>query len=179
MWSVVDDLDMDAKDLPCNTHIYFRVQGKTLHMTVCNRSNDLVWGALGSNIVHFSFLHELIAKGAGLQVGTMFQFTNNLHIYERHWHFLDVPPDCEQYIDLEVTPFPLMEGNLPTWLRECERFTRGQFHYMKESFFTGVAIPMIQGRVDDIKAKDWQLAVKRYLERIKTKPQAGVALPTP
>ena len=56
MWSPTGDLGIDAKDVPCNTHIYFRRRGESLDMTVCNRSNDLVWGALGSNIVHFSFL---------------------------------------------------------------------------------------------------------------------------
>lgn len=40
-----------GKDVPCNTHIYLdrRGLGHPLNMTVCNRSNDLFWGALGAN----------------------------------------------------------------------------------------------------------------------------------
>lgn len=82
MWDPSCDLDADSKDLPCNTHIYFRAWSNYLDMTVCNRSNDLVWGMLGANIVHMSALHEYITYAVGLQVGSLFQFTNNLHIYE-------------------------------------------------------------------------------------------------
>lgn len=52
-----------------------------LDMTVINRSNDSLWGALGSNYVHFSFLHEYIANSVGMAVGHYHQMTNNLHIY--------------------------------------------------------------------------------------------------
>lgn len=82
MWDPATDLEVDSKDLPCNTHLYFRVQDNRLHMTICNRSNDLVWGMLGSNIVHFSILQEYIASAIAKPVGNLYQFTNNLHIYE-------------------------------------------------------------------------------------------------
>jgi thymidylate synthase len=53
------------KDLPCNTHIYPRIrstpEGKFLDLTVCCRSNDIIWGATGANAVHFSFLLEYLA----------------------------------------------------------------------------------------------------------------------
>lgn len=52
-----------------------------LDMTVVNRSNDTLWGALGSNYVHFSFLHEYIANSVGMAVGHYHQITNNLHVY--------------------------------------------------------------------------------------------------
>jgi len=82
MWDPQHDLEYDSKDTPCNTHIYFRVVNGKLDMTVCNRSNDLVWGMLGANIVHMSILQEYIANATGLPVGTYHQFTNNLHVYE-------------------------------------------------------------------------------------------------
>lgn len=56
-----------------------------LDMTVTNRSNDLIWGMLGANYVHFSFLQEYMAARLGVAVGTYSQFTNNLHAYE--WNF--------------------------------------------------------------------------------------------
>jgi hypothetical protein len=54
---------------------------KFLDMTVTNRSNDLIWGCLGANYVHFSFLQEYMATKLGVEVGTYYHFTNNLHVY--------------------------------------------------------------------------------------------------
>lgn len=56
-----------------------------LNMTVSNRSNDLIWGMLGANAVHFSFLQEYVALALGLKVGTYHHFTNNLHVYKERW----------------------------------------------------------------------------------------------
>lgn len=82
MWDPEVDWKENAKDLPCNTHVYFRVMKGELSMTVCNRSNDLVWGALGANVVHMSLLQEYVAEALALPIGPYYQFTNNLHIYE-------------------------------------------------------------------------------------------------
>lgn len=56
-----------------------------LDMTVTNRSNDLIWGLLGANVVHFSFLQEYLAARLGVEVGRYNQFTNNLHVYTERW----------------------------------------------------------------------------------------------
>lgn len=58
-----------------------------LNMTVCNRSNDLILGMLGANVVHFSFLQEYLAAriGVGIDMGRYCQFTNNLHAYTSRW----------------------------------------------------------------------------------------------
>lgn len=52
-----------------------------LDMTVTNRSNDLVWGMLGANYVHFTVLQEYLAARLGVGVGLYHHFTNNLHAY--------------------------------------------------------------------------------------------------
>lgn len=70
-----------GKDVPCNTHVYFDVVAGRLDMTVCCRSNDMVWGAYGANSVHFSMLMEYVARSASLGLGTYRQFSNNFHIY--------------------------------------------------------------------------------------------------
>jgi thymidylate synthase len=71
-----------GKDVPCNTHAYFLInQDGQLDMTVCNRSNDILFGMLGANAVHFSFLQEYIALNLGVDVGVYNQFTNNAHAY--------------------------------------------------------------------------------------------------
>lgn len=96
-----DDLNSKWKDRPCNTHCYFRVRTEIeavgaslaggdrgtpepvqyLDMTICCRSNDIVWGAYGANAVHFSMLQEYMAGRIGCRVGTMFQLSNNYHGY--------------------------------------------------------------------------------------------------
>lgn len=97
------DLDGDWKDRPCNTHIYFRIRDdglrhysslsgvrqldhvydrrQVLDMTICCRSNDLIYGAYGANAVHFSMLMEYMAGRVGVAVGRMYQISNNFHIY--------------------------------------------------------------------------------------------------
>lgn len=85
MWDPSADLGQKKRDLPCNTHVYFRVRQDpdVLDMTVCCRSNDLVWGAYGANAVHFSVLQEYVASMVGIAVGTYTQVSNNFHAYEK------------------------------------------------------------------------------------------------
>lgn len=118
MWNVDDDLlKIDVtKDVCCNTHAYFLLRkaadGYVLDMTVCNRSNDLIWGMLGANVVHFSFLQEYLAAHIGVGVGHYHQFTNNLHVYTARWEpkawLGDMTPDY--YTEAPPLPtFPLVQ----------------------------------------------------------------------
>lgn len=100
MWDGVRDFEKatsGGKDLPCNTAIFFDPQGDTLNMTVTNRSNDMVWGAFGANVVHMSILHEYIASRTGFKVGTYYQMSNNLHLY------LDNPVTKKVYDEVNQT----------------------------------------------------------------------------
>ena len=83
MWDPHNDLTTgnDGKDYPCNTHIYFQARDSILDMTVCNRSNDMIWGAYGANAVHMSVLQEYMAARCGMKVGAYCQVSNNLHAY--------------------------------------------------------------------------------------------------
>lgn len=81
MWDPYVDFETDGKDLPCNTHIYFRVIDGNLDITVCNRSNDVIWGMFGANAVHMSVLQEYVALRLGVGVGVYYQISNNAHIY--------------------------------------------------------------------------------------------------
>jgi len=89
-----NDLEGDWRDRPCNTQIYLRVRKEerpwsnkeqfywsVLDLTVCCRSNDIVWGAYGANAVHFSVLHEYLAGRIGVSMGKMYQLSNNYHAY--------------------------------------------------------------------------------------------------
>lgn len=70
-----------SADVPCNTHAYFDTIDGKLNMTVCCRSNDIIWGAYGANAVHFSFLLEYVSAMTGLPMGVYRQFSNNFHLY--------------------------------------------------------------------------------------------------
>jgi hypothetical protein len=75
------DLGIDSKDIPCNIHVNLRIVDGALDLTVFNRSNDLLWGMLGANIVQFSFLQEYIATSVGVPIGRLHQISTNAHIY--------------------------------------------------------------------------------------------------
>jgi hypothetical protein len=148
MWDPQIDMEPRSRDLPCNTHIYFRVINGKLQMTVCNRSNDLIWGACGSNPVHFSILQEYVAASVGVKMGRMIQFTNNLHIY-------DSVPNRQIYenpVQHQIYPEPMgvdliAAGNWNTdkWNRNLESFMEdplGTMPHPEEVFFAKVAQPM-------------------------------------
>lgn len=133
MWDADMDLGENKRDLPCNTTIYFNVEPRgALDMTVCCRSNDILWGAYGANAVHMSILHEVVARGAGLDIGTYYQFSNNYHAYTDLplvAKFLDVPPDVydpySEAVPNRVFPLPLFEhDNAQVFLEDCEAFCR-------------------------------------------------------
>jgi hypothetical protein len=83
MWSPFWDLQRleGAKDVPCNTHIYFDLRGGCLNMQVCNRSNDIIWGAYGANFVHMTMLQEYVAAQLRADVGWYEQTSFNYHLY--------------------------------------------------------------------------------------------------
>lgn len=82
MWSPDDMAWADkGKDVPCNTQVYFDGRHGKLNMTVCCRSNDVIWGAYGANVVHFSVMQEYMAAALGWELGEYRQISNNYHIY--------------------------------------------------------------------------------------------------
>lgn len=197
MWDTPEDLGATKKDLPCNTHIYLRARrsdneilgGHALDITVCNRSNDLIWGCLGANVVHFTYLHELLAFGAGMEVGTYRIFTNNLHVYSERpdvARFMEGPVRYDPYTRTDVDYYALLdEGeSVEQFFADCEDFIQwgapqsGRSIYQTK-WINDVALPMLQAWnarvqkrnddafmfIDRIKAKDWRLACRQWVER--------------
>lgn len=180
MWDPVDDLMANSKDLPCNTHIYFRNTQEGLTMTVCNRSNDMVWGMLGSNIVHFSILHEYIANAVGMGMGSLYQFTNNLHIYKGWEDKYSLAPDrwYRQPHDLGWEFGPTTFNYL-----EALRFMDGDHEIPKCRILRDVAFPMRSAytrykdgdinsavvHANQIRNEDWRRACVLWLERRRNK----------
>lgn len=150
-----------SADVPCNTHAYFDTIDGRLNMTVCCRSNDIIWGAYGANAVHFSFLLEFIALATGIPMGVYRQFSNNYHIYT------NVVPEAMMMPmarDVENTDRYLMKENIhalnkvpavpalrkvPLIQTSFELFQDELISFMgdhpceyKEPFFKHVAVPM-------------------------------------
>lgn len=100
MWDPVADLGVDKKDVPCNTQVFLRVKSlaaSVLDITVCCRSNDIVWGAYGANAVHFSILLEYLAGRIGVVPGAYTQISNNYHAYTNVFEKLQLQTQSNSY----------------------------------------------------------------------------------
>lgn len=80
-WGHYDRTEDYPKKPRCRLCKGSRKAPTALDITVTNRSNDLIWGLLGANYVHFTFLQEYMAARLGVEVGKYHHFTNNLHVY--------------------------------------------------------------------------------------------------
>lgn len=210
MWSPIGDLiplvvkqadqeypigGLEGKDVPCNTHCYFDVRQGKLNMTVCNRSNDVIWGAYGANVVHFSMLMEYMASWLRLPVGEYRQFSNNFHAYldvynedklqkiaaeafERDYYIRST------LVQAPVEPFPLMQSGIDEWNDDLLAFMSGPraSHNYRNKFFAYVACPMYaawedrKNKVNDgmkhiekVAAEDWKMAATQWISRRERK----------
>jgi hypothetical protein len=156
MWDPETDLGSGSKDIPCNTHAYLSRNARgELDMTVCNRSNDVVWGCYGANAVHFSILQEYVAAMIGCPVGRYWQMSNNWHLYEQvHGELLAEmsqlapnPPSTSRcpYSAGQVEPMRLVadvdafDQDLRMFLQEGEKVLG-----YREPFIRRVAVPMLR-----------------------------------
>jgi hypothetical protein len=183
-----------GKAVPCNTHAYFDLRYGVLNMTVCNRSNDAVFGCYGANAVHFSFLQEYAAARVGAPVGVYRQFSNNLHMYtdvhSRAWAEQVI---TESDVKEDYTDCPPISGGFDEdlkifmiWAREVIRGEQKPGDMlslyvpdMKTNLMGDVAVPMFLAWyyrkqkdeysmnicLDGIDAPDWQKACREWVER--------------
>lgn len=219
MWNVEDDLlKIDTgKDVCCNTNVYFslrelingaddkydrdrgaRPKVFVLDMTVCNRSNDLVWGMLGANIVHFSFLQEYLACRLGVEVGRYIQFSNNLHVYTENnsgfhpekWlanseDLYTVSP-ATNMVHVPLVRDPVMFDREVKEFVELNRRELDDETLWVEPFFTLVAQPMCNAFhrhkardyasalawCSEIHATDWRVAATQWIIKRRNNYQA-------
>lgn len=202
MWNVEDDLlKIDVtKDVCCNTAAYFSLRDRgepwpamegspryVLDMTVTNRSNDLILGMLGANVVHFSILHEYMAAQIGAAVGVYNQFTNNLHVYLSSFkpdEWLDDKTHDWYTATKPCVPFPLVsdpvafDSELDIFVKHvlAKKVAIDSFIF-REPFFQHVAFPIhkaynaykekkwtVAGHwLEQIKADDWRIACKTWV----------------
>jgi len=164
MWDPILDLDRDGKDVPCNTTIYFKIDADNrLQMTVCNRSNDIIWGAYGANAVHMSMLQEYMAGALGVSVGKYYQVSDNYHAYKDVFDklvdkFMGIDAfdfytmksliNSNPYLigDNTITTYPMVNATIEEWDLDLLKFL-GRTPFQKgigynDPFFADVAEPI-------------------------------------
>lgn len=188
------DLLATTVDKPCNTHIYFRVNAGKLDMTVCCRSNDILWGAYGANVVHMSFLQEYMAAAIGVPIGTYFQISNNFHLYTGVVNQLKAQAMATQAVTFNYYRAGMCAGswkygkhaqllplvdNFSTFDKDLQKFFDDPdgLHTYTNAFFTYVALPMhkvwfarragaeVFNMMGEIKDQAWQMACRMWVDR--------------
>lgn len=195
IWDARND-HKPSLDKPCNVGLSFRVRSTgRLDMTVFNRSNDLVLGLAGANVVHMSFLHELVALASGHPLGTYHQVSNDLHMYREAPATIAAQPlagtwsaATDPYAQGHVEPYPIMEVPWETWLEDLETFQRyGNVVGLRDRFFRRVCGPMMaahrhyrdntgieryDGAIEILEqclASDWATAGREWMQRRRDK----------
>tara|TARA_R110000782_G_scaffold8876_5_gene28671 strand:+ start:6469 stop:7539 length:1071 start_codon:yes stop_codon:yes gene_type:complete len=158
MWDCDNDLDKDTLDTPCNTHIYFKIRDNKLNMTVCCRSNDMIWGAYGANAVHMSMLQEYMAGRIGVDVGVYNQISDSYHVYkdlfkemesrlpEVDYYAMKYPMTKSPYDT--VSTYPMMPSDqedtnfCELFEEDLNNFFTSTNPHFKHGFFLDVVAPM-------------------------------------
>jgi thymidylate synthase len=165
IWNPSRDFRAVTKDMPCNDMIMFGIRNGALDMTVCNRSNDVIWGAYGANAVQFSFIQEWVALSVGVRVGRYTQQSNSYHVYPTNPFWLAVEQGYRPtghvynpYMEAEYQPKPLLMDATESeyFLNDCSTLnfsavvkegqyllepTRGLYQSI---YFQGVIAPVLR-----------------------------------
>jgi len=187
-----DDIDKLTKDKACNLCLLFAVRRGKLDMTVYNRSNDLILGQLGANVVHMSYFLEYVAIGSGFDVGSMYTISNNLHAYveDKKWQAIKASPFTsftDPYTLKAVTVYNIPFEDRVRLKEECYDFCRLTYPdsegvltgtNFRSNWLTEVVLPMyniwktrkklewLGYRKEQFKKDiDWFVAAKEWLER--------------
>jgi hypothetical protein len=147
-----------SRDVPCNVGLHFYIRQGRLTMTVFNRSNDVVWGAYGANVVHMSMLHEFVARMVGVPLGEYHQISSSFHIYVDRDDVKKLLKDApiplgqpfsylyhDPYEEERMTPFPMVDDGMTPkrWWRELMLFLEDPTAVgFDDPFFSRVAKPM-------------------------------------
>lgn len=180
IWDPIYDLETESKDIPCNLGIKFEIQQGALHAIVYNRSNDMIWGAYGANIVQFSMIQEYVAARLRVPVGSLTQVSGNFHaytaVYEKHRAYTR---PLNPYETGEVEPFPLVEDP-KTWDEDLHTFLADPASFaIRNIWFHRVGRPMwfawsawkkkdfqmALAILENCVASDWRLAATQWLLR--------------
>ncbi len=157
MWDCEADLRSHEKikDIPCNLIVTPWINNQRLDMTVFCRSNDAIWGAAGANVVQFSILQEYLAANLRVEVGTLYQVSNNFHAYDEIFEKLKtlrLPRDGrhhDEYIDRKVVPTKLI-NNPDNFDQELNHFFQWQ-----DARFSLISSSANEQKIDVLYEQDW------------------------
>lgn len=163
IWDHRLDLGTQTKDHACNVAATFQISNDTLDMSLFCRSNDVIWGALGANAVHFSVLMEYVARRVGVMIGTMTQISVNWHAYEKVYRPMLIKCIADDhkylnpytYVTQPVHPYPLAKDgcDFEKWDADCAAFVtkdgrKPELEFLDrdglDPFFSKVAWPIIK-----------------------------------
>lgn len=154
LWDPARDLRVMSVDVPCNNLLYFKIREGRLNLTVCNRSNDAIWGCYGANVVQFSVIQEYVAAMLGVGIGTYTQVSDSLHAYTSNplWDKLkvlgygDMVNPYEFGESLSVCPLVTHTSTFDMDLRDFMVLTDGGVSRLEPVFdnriFNEVAVPL-------------------------------------
>lgn len=193
IWDV-HDIEKDTKDKACNMSIVFRIRQDKLCMIVYNRSNDMVWGAYGANVVQFSMIQEYVAAHLGLPMGEYTQVSNSYHVYTSGaggevWDRLKNTDgyDIDPYSQVNNI-MNIGDDGYKNFETDINRFFNAYDNYGIESmpeytcwypYFGQLVIPMLYvwnthkkhgatealNYINWIQADDWRVACKHWLQK--------------
>jgi hypothetical protein len=184
IWDFNKDLGTVCKDLPCNDLIFLKIRNGKLNITVCCRSNDMIFGCYGANVVQFSVLQEYLAARIGCKVGVYNQISDSFHVYTGNplWDKLkglssDFMIKRDPYSTGNVEPYALVDEP-SSFDEELKLFLNGEYQSGWDNLvFPEVAIPMRNAwyghkvskcgwlNLPEIHATDWRLACEQWLAR--------------
>ena len=160
IWNPADLNNTTTKDKACNMSIVFRIRNGELCVTVYNRSNDMIWGAYGANVVQFSMIQEYVAAQLGLPLGTYTQVSNSYHIYTdgpggKVWDRLVESYDADENIYDSVVhnqvymmdyDMPAMDYDLAMFFNTYDQFgikELGEMQCWKSQYFNQLIMPVL------------------------------------
>ncbi len=115
-------------DVPCTQTMQFFSRKGMLTTLVHMRSQDVIYG-LGNDAPFFSFVHHIVARATGLQVGHIGMNVGSLHIYTRHFDMAQKIISDPETVEMEwpidlLTPTEavgILDGNtngaFMTWVK--------------------------------------------------------------
>lgn len=107
-----------SKDIPCNITSHLLIRDGKLYWHQNQRSQDLIWG-FPYDVIHWTMIQEIFAGWLGIDVGTYKLSADSLHVYERHWDYIEGIEKEFNYSNDEDLRLPYEESQKV--IKYCER----------------------------------------------------------
>ncbi len=187
-----NDLGKSTKDKACNMSMIFRIRNGDLDLTVYNRSNDMIWGAYGANVVQFSMLQEYVAAHLKLLMGKYTQVSNSFHVYTSgpggaKWdqlkdeYFNSADYYCYKLVPMRNSEMSNFEHDLKQFFNVYDQWGLEEIGHItkwESGYFNNLIIPVLCVYITHkkfgpkealkhtltIEADDWRIACEQWLQ---------------